>query len=236
MSRKHKEKSIEGPFVPLLKETMTSLAWRTMSPYARLLYIAIKTRYSFKMKNNGRIYLSARTAAEETGLHKTTLARCFHELQHYGFIVMTEPGCLGVGGKGKAPHWRLTELGYMSDPPTRDFLRWDGEVFHYQKNRIPSRHADRLSRQSGHTTVPPGGQLAPELSRQSGHTADPPCPARADISSLTTPVPRERPRGHRREWRTPTVVELVWSEWASVLPAIVPSFDRAGHQATGLSS
>jgi hypothetical protein len=55
-------------------------------------------------------------------------------LQHYGFIVMTEAGCLGVNGKGKAPHWRLTEIGYMHEQPTKDFLKWDGEMFHEQKS------------------------------------------------------------------------------------------------------
>ena len=44
-----------------------------------------------------------------------------------------ELGCLGIEGKGKAPHWRLTELGTTSktsssgvaEPPTRDYLTWD---------------------------------------------------------------------------------------------------------------
>jgi hypothetical protein len=50
-------------------------------------------------------------------------------LQHYGFIVMTKGGSLGINGKGTAPHWRLTELGYMRDLPTNDFLKWDGIKF-----------------------------------------------------------------------------------------------------------
>ena len=37
------------------------------------------------------------------------IGRWFRELQHYGFIVMTKLGCLGLDGKGKSPHWRLTE-------------------------------------------------------------------------------------------------------------------------------
>jgi hypothetical protein len=138
MSRKHRDKGkIDGPFVPLLFNTLKSKAWLTTSPYARLVYIALKSRYSFDSRNNGRIYLSARTGAEETGFNSKTVAYAFHELIHYGFIVMTEPGCLGVGGKGKAPHWRLTELGYMGDPPTRDFQRWDGTIFQYQKKQNP---------------------------------------------------------------------------------------------------
>ena len=138
MSRKKDKGRIDGPFVAMLKETMAAPAWRAMSPHARVLYIALKARYSFKLKNNGRIYLSLRQVADETGLKKDALARCFREMQYYGFIAQTEPGCLGVDGKGKAPHWRLTELGHMLDPPTREFQRWDGRKFHEQKR--PKRH------------------------------------------------------------------------------------------------
>ena len=188
MSRKHKDKGkIGGLFVPLLKDRLKSRAWRTTSPYARLLYIALKSRYGFEIKNNGRIYLSARTAAEETGLNRKTIARAFHELVHYGFIVMTEPGCLGVNGRGKAPHWRLTELGYMTDLPTRDFQHSDGTVFQYRKKQNPGPPEG--------TDWPAGGdiplarrrgQSAAKLARQRGHTDDPPCPVRGDISRLTT--------------------------------------------------
>jgi hypothetical protein len=120
--------------VPLLCETMKSEAWRAMSSYARVVYIALRSRYSHTARNNGRIYLSTRDGAEETGFNDKTVARSLRELKHYGFTVMTEPGCLGVEGKGKAPHWRLTELGYMHDRPTKDFLKWNGELFHEQKS------------------------------------------------------------------------------------------------------
>jgi hypothetical protein len=58
----------------------------------------------------------------------------FRELEHYGFIVATERGCLGVYGKGRAPRWRLTELAYMHEPPTRDFTRWKNGN-HFQDRR-----------------------------------------------------------------------------------------------------
>src|SRR5262249_28540021 len=59
------------------------------------------------------------------------------ELRHYGFIALVTPHSLGVDGKGKAPHWRLTECGRTSrqsenglfEPPTNDFLRWDRVLF-----------------------------------------------------------------------------------------------------------
>ena len=135
MSRPNKDKGrIDGPFVPMLVDTMASPAWRAMSPYARVVYIALRSRYGHKIRNNGRIYLSARDGAEETGFDAKTVARCLRELRHYGFIVATKAHCLGVEGKGTATHWRLTELGYMHEPPTKDFLKWNGEMFHEQKS------------------------------------------------------------------------------------------------------
>jgi hypothetical protein len=130
MSRvKIKGQPIEGPFVAVLKDTLKAPAWRAMSHGARSLYICLKSRYNSKQHNNGRLYVSQRQAAQEIGSSYEQIARWFRELRHYGFIVMTTPACLGVDGKGKAPHWRLTECGYMNDPPTRDFLRWDGGAF-----------------------------------------------------------------------------------------------------------
>jgi hypothetical protein len=81
---------IDGAFVPMLKDTMGAAAWRAMSPYARVLYMALKSRYSFKDRNNGRIYLSVRRAAEETGLDKKTIARAFREIQFYGLILFKD--------------------------------------------------------------------------------------------------------------------------------------------------
>jgi hypothetical protein len=128
MKRKDKGR-ISGPFVALLKDTMASPAWRATSHGARSLYVALKARYSSTLHNNGRLFISQRTAVREIGSGFSQIARWFRELQFYGFIVQTKGGCLGVEGKGKAPHWRLTECGYMNDPPTRDFMRWNGVKF-----------------------------------------------------------------------------------------------------------
>jgi hypothetical protein len=184
---------IEGPFIPMLIGTRKSAAWRAMSPYAREVYITLKSRYGFEARNNGRIYVSTRDAAEETGFNKDTIARALRELSYYGFIVMTEPGCLGVEGRGKAPHWRLTELGYRADPPTRDFLRWDGELFREQKS---PQHYTRKKRNPvrPHRTDCPAapdipvsdhtGQPAAELSGRVGRTNGHACPAPSDISRV----------------------------------------------------
>jgi hypothetical protein len=120
---------IEGPFVAMLKDTLTARAWRAMSHGARSLYICLKSRYNSKQRNNGRLHVSQREAAREIGSSFEQIARWFRELQHFGFIVMMSPGHLGLDGKGKAPHWRLTECAYMTDLPTKDFNRWNGKPF-----------------------------------------------------------------------------------------------------------
>jgi hypothetical protein len=129
------------PFVPLLIGTLDQPAWREMSHGAKVLYMALKRRYNVKNHNNGRMFLSQRTASKELRSHHNQIARWYRELQHFGFIVMVVPGFLGVEGKGQAPRWRLTELGYMGDVPTRDFTRWSGSSF---VNKIPRRKTSTL--------------------------------------------------------------------------------------------
>jgi hypothetical protein len=123
------------PFVPLLIDTLDQPAWRAMSHGAQVLYIALRRRYSLNSHNNGRIFLSQRMAATELRSHHKEIGRWFRELQLYGFIVMSSPGCLGVNGKGRAPSWRLTELGCMKELPTRDYAYWNGTLFDPPKHR-----------------------------------------------------------------------------------------------------
>jgi hypothetical protein len=165
MSNKHKDKGRLPPFIPLLKDTIQSPAWRALSHGARSLYIALKAHYSSNFHNNGKIYISTRDAADELGSDRHSVIRWFRELEHYGFIVKTAAGCLGVDGKGKAPHWRLTELGYMKDAPTRDFMSWNGKPFDPPKKQNPGAEMrTRVVRKSTPVVVrkstplpPPGG-------------------------------------------------------------------------------
>jgi hypothetical protein len=177
MSR-HKDKGrIEGPFVPMLVDTMASPAWKAMSPHARVVYIALRSHYSHKIRNNCRIYISARDGAEETGFNMKTVARCLRELRHYGFIVLTKPHALGVG---TATHWRLTELGYMHDPPTKDFLKWDGELFHEQKTPAYYKRQERHF-----IPVYQGAEQLPEkVFQRAVHISEPACTSERYISRV----------------------------------------------------
>lgn len=148
---RHKERL--PPFVPVLISTLDQRAWRAMSLGARSLYIALKRRCSYKNPNNGRLFLPQRKAAKELGSHHNQIARWFRELQHFGFIEMTTPGFLGIEGKGQSPRWRLTEIGYMRDPPTQDYARWDGTPF-VDKTKSRARKPARSVPENRHATVP----------------------------------------------------------------------------------
>src|SRR5262249_43129762 len=149
------------PFVPIDKEMMDCPAWRNASCGARVLYMHLKRRWSFKQRNNGRIYLSGRDAEEEIGCGRDSIERWYRELQHYGFIVMTDPGGLGVEGKGKAPHFRLTEAEWPGGRngntwmlPTKDYLKWDGTPFQDDRGAV-SRARKRKQK--------PGMQMHPKV-------------------------------------------------------------------------
>ena len=132
MSRKKFSEKLKGQWTPMFHETLMSLAYRQLSFGARALFTALHRRC---VKNNGHVYMSQRDAAEELNhKNRNDIANWFRELQHYGFIVLTEAASLGVDGKGKATQWRLTELPTRKGNnelvrATKDFLRWDGVAF-----------------------------------------------------------------------------------------------------------
>jgi len=181
---------------------MKTQAWRALSHGARSLYMALKCRYNSKLQNG--VYLSTRDAVKELSLnqYRSNVLRWFRELQYYGFIVMVSPAHHGVNGHGKAPHWRLTEEGYLGKEPTRDFLRWDGTLFQEQKS---PKHYQRKNKSRGmdvHTTlvrtcIPVAAQSNAEMpeSGMDGHTIS--CHGTGTdvhtITSLTTPCPDTEP-------------------------------------------
>jgi hypothetical protein len=187
MSRRSKQDSIGGQFVWLLTETTRSPAWLAMSHGARLLYLALKERYSTSFKNNGRVYLSTREAAKQLRSNRDSILRWFRELQHYGFIVMTNPGSLGVDGKGKAAHWRLTECPCNDEPPTKDYLHWNRVLFQDSKKQNPGpKTRATLAPKQGPPLAPKGGPLPPPSGPCIGAIRDPdPGPDSGAISRLT---------------------------------------------------
>jgi hypothetical protein len=194
---KNKLRNRLPPFVPLLIDTLDSPAWRATSHGARSLYIDLRRRYNHNNHNNGRIYLSQRQAAQELRSHHNEIARWFRELQHYGFIVMTTPGYLGVEGKGKAPRWRLTELGYMKEPPTHDFRRWDGHKFKAAKTKSRAGIGARSVQGNPHTNVPENHTAEAKSVREMAHISKPQGVQenqhRTKLPYATAPLPTQPP-------------------------------------------
>jgi hypothetical protein len=130
MSKRHKDKGrIPGQWTAIRWELMESRAWKQMSMGARMLYIALIKPLSFNRDNNGKIFLATRNAAEELGANQRVICIWFRELEHYGFIVMTEPG-----NSVRVPRWRITDVGWgvldgKSIEATKDYLKWDGVLF-----------------------------------------------------------------------------------------------------------
>jgi hypothetical protein len=214
---KSKDKGRLPQFVPLLVETLKSPAWRAMSHGGRSLYVALRGKYSTNFKNNGKLYLATRDAAKELGSGLEEVGNWFRELQHYGFIVQTTPGCLGVEGMGKAPHWRLTEVGYMKDLPTKDFMRWNGIKF---SRRVPSRKQNPDT-ESRITLIRKAGSVAIRKAVSVNGTSDtesriinggPTDTESRIITSITTsgvPLAPSLP-----PWQTPCIEELDWKrDW-----------------------
>jgi hypothetical protein len=147
MSRRDRSFDKLPPFVPLFRETLASPAYRQLSFGARALFTALRGKC---VKNNGHVYLSQREVGRELGYkNRSSIANWYRELQHYGFIVQTEAAALGVDGKGKAPHWRITDMRTRKDnnelaEATKDFLRWDGVPF--DPHVAPSRRWDESKR------------------------------------------------------------------------------------------
>jgi DNA-binding transcriptional MocR family regulator len=114
-------------FTKMISVTMDTTAWRALSSTAQALYPFLRLEWKGKNYcNNGEIKLSTRQAAYALGVNVDTAARAFRDLQAKGFIVMTNPGCLGIAGKGISPSYELTELGTKADSkPRKLFKQWD---------------------------------------------------------------------------------------------------------------
>jgi hypothetical protein len=137
-NRLHSKGRIQGQWTAVRWEIMQSPAWKYMSMGARLLYIALIKHLSFTADNNGKIFLATRKAAEDLGASQRVICVWFRELEHFGFIAMTEPG--SIGPKGRATRWRITDVGWgkldrKPIEPTKDYLKWSGELFDRQPKK-----------------------------------------------------------------------------------------------------
>lgn len=138
MGRDKRNEHRKEHFAKLLRATMETEAWRTLSPTAQALYPWLRLEWRGpQFNNNGKIRLSVRQAAERVGVSLSTASKAFHDLQAKGFIRVTRPARLGVGGQASSPLFELTELAMPSGEEAHGsklFREWrSGEDFAVQK-------------------------------------------------------------------------------------------------------
>jgi hypothetical protein len=197
MKRKRK---INGPFVAIPLEILDAPAWCAMDFIARALWIELRRKLRNYGLNNGKIFLSCRNA-EKIGANKDTIARRFVELEHYGFLRKTSEGFLGSDGFGIAPHYRFTDLAHGTYPPTREFEKWNGELFVYtprraarknraaRKKQIPVLSGRTLRIVSSDIRTAPGEGSVCIVPSDIGDASK--CPVPSDISRLPLPAAGE---------------------------------------------
>ncbi|WP_323786418.1 hypothetical protein [Thalassovita sp.] len=132
---------------------MEAPAWRALSPNAQALYPWIRMEWKgAQYNNNGKIRLSVRQAAGRMGVSVNTAAKAFRELQAKGFIVVSDPGALGVEGLARGPSYELTEIKMPmseSNQGRKLYEQWrsgcDFEVFKHNVNNPKGMNGRRAS-------------------------------------------------------------------------------------------
>ena len=130
MGRDKKNEARGEHFTKMIRATMETEAWRSLSTTAQALYPWLKLEWKGANYNNhGRICLSVRQAADRLGVSINTAARAFHDLQAKGFLVVTKPAYLGLSGRANSPTFELTEL------PLPHAIQRDGRKLYKQWKR-----------------------------------------------------------------------------------------------------
>jgi hypothetical protein len=216
MSKHQPKKGRLPPFVPLIRTTLASPAWKQLSFGARCLYVVLRSYLRHDNLNNGKVFRSYREAATDLGTRSTrSVQRWFRELEHYGFIAMTTGGCLGVDGQGIAPHWRITESPTFDAKgthiaPTRDFDRWDGVLFvdpAKTESRIPKGHTPYPK--GTHTGDPKRGLKRPRCIPKGHIDSEVSKYPKGSHNCLPLPKSPKAPAASPMCWAAPTLIEVL---------------------------
>jgi hypothetical protein len=155
---------------------------------ARLLWIELRGWLRNDWSNNGRLFLSDRDAAVALGTKSTrSIVRWYAENEHYGFLRQTQGGFLGSDGHGIAAKYRFTDLPHGARAPTRDYEKWDGELFVYRRRGSARKKQNPVS--LGETPRVPRGHIQTDRYRPSvcvprGHIGE--APNRVPMGHITS--------------------------------------------------
>jgi hypothetical protein len=167
-----------GRHIQLTHFMLQSVAWRSLRPIERALYIEVLLRYTGF--NNGSIGLGVREAGEALYAKPHTAGTAFDVLVERGFLALGKDSSFGQ--KKLTREWRVTSLpmGPWDAPtssPTHDYMRWRPAA----EKHFPVPFEDTFSAPEGHTspeidpqkprTVPLRGTNGSPLSAAEGHTS-----------------------------------------------------------------
>ena len=99
---------------------LRSEAWRKLNGTSAKVLINLMARY--KGDKNGDISYSAREAADECGITKTTANIALRDIEDKGFTECMDRGAFTVKHK-EASTWRLTMYPCDGNPATKEFMR-----------------------------------------------------------------------------------------------------------------
>jgi DNA-binding transcriptional regulator YhcF (GntR family) len=126
-----------APFIAMDRNQYKSAAFAQLSAVAQAMLVHLTYNYNSIRMND--VWMAAREGAIKLNVSKTCAAKALHELEHYGFIVEVRGAYLGVNGKGQSAHYRLTAQRYGEVGATRDYEKWNGEIFSPKKRGKPER-------------------------------------------------------------------------------------------------
>jgi hypothetical protein len=174
-------------FVKLEYWVLNTVAWKTMPPDAKALYIEVCQRYDGG--NNGEISYSVREA-EQIGLSRSGAGRAFDALIERGFLKVRRASAFTLKTK-EARTWQITAQPMGTAKASADFTRWAAPQSHQrdretdttgtrkfktqsQNQRSQSHQRDREPRNATllPLTVPPAGLSAPKTTGSQSHQRD----------------------------------------------------------------
>jgi len=144
-----KKERNKGPrYVRLEHWLLNSLAWRSLKPGERTVYVELCKLYNGV--NNGAIALSNRDAAERCNISKNTAGKHLNALCKIGFIKVRTPSSFARKNR-LANEYELTEYAYFDKQPTKDFMGWTPDT---KKNNSTNIRTPRTNRSTPKDNIP----------------------------------------------------------------------------------
>jgi hypothetical protein len=218
MSNKRNKGRLSGPWIAMDRHQYKSAAFAQLSAVAQALLVHLTFHYHTKLMNS--VHISTRVGAKKLNVSRGSVANATHELEHYGFIVKVRGAYLGVEGVGKSAHYRLTAQRYGNVGATRDYEKWNGEIFD-RKKQNPVHQEGHTVHQAGHKNGAATPQKMEQVSTRRAIRTAPECPpggpylvqpdgersGGAEVRGGEHP-PEAEPMSGPTEWTTPILTEM----------------------------